>query len=131
MLLFCAPLLIPFLIHSFCPRKKMISVLLWELSGRSLFLWKTYIFMKDVHSSFPWHLMVVHCINLEIILMGHVNQSKILKYVVFAIMIQVLLDCGAVQADALTVDRLASLEKVWTKTLAYQTSSPFLSKKWK
>lgn len=25
---------------------------------------------------------------------------------------QVLLDCGAVQADALTVDRLASLEKV-------------------
>lgn len=26
---------------------------------------------------------------------------------------QVLLDCGAVQADALTVDRLASLEKVY------------------
>lgn len=25
---------------------------------------------------------------------------------------QVLLDCGAVQADALTVDQLASLEKV-------------------
>jgi len=25
----------------------------------------------------------------------------------------VLLDCGAVQADALTVDRLASLAKVW------------------
>lgn len=63
--------------------------------------------------------------------MGHVDQSKILKYVVFAIMIQVLLDCGAVQADALTVDRLASLEKVWAKTLVYQTSSPFLRKKWK
>ncbi|RWW11562.1 hypothetical protein GW17_00024821 [Ensete ventricosum] len=26
--------------------------------------------------------------------------------------VEVLLDCGAVQADALTVDRLASLEKV-------------------
>lgn len=30
---------------------------------------------------------------------------------------QVLLDCGAVQADALTVDRLASLEKVAKKWL--------------
>lgn len=30
--------------------------------------------------------------------------------------VQVLLDCGAVQADALTVDRLASLEKVYFKT---------------
>lgn len=28
------------------------------------------------------------------------------------LLFQVLLDCGAVQSDALTVDRLASLEKV-------------------
>lgn len=31
----------------------------------------------------------------------------------FCVENQVLLDCGAVQADALTVDRLASLEKVY------------------
>jgi hypothetical protein len=29
------------------------------------------------------------------------------------------LDCGAVQADALTVDRLASLEKVIWNVIAY------------
>lgn len=32
---------------------------------------------------------------------------------------QVLLDCGAVQADALTVDRLASLEKVYEFHLSH------------
>jgi hypothetical protein len=46
--------------------------------------------------------VVWNCLNdvLAIVIMRH-----FLRW-------QVVLDCGAVQADALTVDRLASLEKV-------------------
>ena len=41
-----------------------------------------------------------------------------------------MLDCGAVQADALTVDRLASLEKVWCKFQSWLAiSEPFFQKK--
>jgi hypothetical protein len=44
---------------------------------------------------------------------------------------KVLLDCGAVQADALTVDRLASLEKVffWLcfAVCTHNSIAPFVS----
>ncbi|XP_021891445.1 L-arabinokinase-like [Carica papaya] len=41
--------------------------------------------------------------------MYHVRATPLTNF--FFVRLQVLLDCGAVQADALTVDRLASLEK--------------------
>lgn len=48
--------------------------------------------------------------QLLFIYVKYTKKSKIFKLCI--ILLQVLLDCGAVQADALTVDRLASLEKV-------------------
>lgn len=45
--------------------------------------------------------------------MYHVRATPLTNF--FFVRLQVLLDCGAVQADALTVDRLASLEKVCCK----------------
>lgn len=43
---------------------------------------------------------------------------------------KVLLDCGAVQADALTVDRLASLEKVLVLSVRYKYQSCLVYMQW-
>ena len=75
-------------------------------------LWMTPILSL---CSFEWTVPLLLTVStIKIAYANHTNPMQKCFWDAYRSLItdQVLLDCGAVQADALTVDRLASLEKV-------------------